>query len=106
MDGAWHYRQAERLLWLVGPDSPAEPTREEIGLMLWSASSHAALAQAAAILEQSAQPVSTRWREVLAQSQPKPPERGEEEIPEYPPRSRPKPTPPPPGRRGHGLFGG
>lgn len=86
MDGAWHYRQAERLLWLVGPDSPAEPTREEIGLMLWSASSHATLAMAAATLEQSQTPVSTRWREVLAQAQPKPPAPTEETIPSYPPK--------------------
>lgn len=86
MDGAWHYRQAERMLWLVGPDSPEEPTREEMGLLLWSASTHATLAQAAATLEQTQRALSPRWRDVLASSQPKPPHVPEQTIPEYPPK--------------------
>jgi hypothetical protein len=98
MDGAWHFRQAERLLWLAGPDSPAEPTREELGLMLWSANTHAMLAQAAATLEQSSMPVSTRWREVLATTQPKAPAADEHKIPDYPPRPTPSDTP---GKRRH-----
>lgn len=88
MDGAWHYRQAERMLWLVGPDSPNEPTREEMGLLLWSASTHAALAQAAAKLETATHPISQRWRDVLSQPEPKAPPvpEGGGDLDSYPPK--------------------
>ena len=67
MDGAYHYRQAERLLWLAGPDSTYRTSsKDELGALIWMAQVHANLAGAAATIESGSPGTGQRWRDALA----------------------------------------
>lgn len=67
MDGAYHFRQSERLLWLAGPDSTYRTdNRDELAALIWMAQVHAQLAQAAAMVEAGSPGTSVRWRNALA----------------------------------------
>ena len=62
MDGAFHYRQSERLISMVENLTGSE-TKDEIAALIWLAQVHADLAKAAAVIE--APSPGQRWRDAL-----------------------------------------
>jgi len=88
MDGAFHYRQSERLLAMVENLTGGE-SRDEIAALLWLSRIHAELATAAAVIERDVP--GARWRDALA-ARPAPPPPVEEAQPE-PPKRRRRSTP-------------
>lgn len=85
MDGAFHYRQSERLLGMIENLTGGE-SRDEIAALLWLSRIHAELATAAALIEQ-ADP-GQRWRDALAAAAPPVPSGTHAPEPEPAPKVR------------------